>query len=262
MVIARVRDHVANHNWFAVLVDVAIVVLGVFFGTQVNDWNQRRIEGQQARDYRARLAEEVDYNARQFAAQTAYYRRARAYGQQALAALEGRASLSDRDFLIATYQLSQTDTTPAKTGIYDEMKSTGLVTRLGDPALQQMVSDYYLGLDASNRVLTETYPYRTLIREVMPYDLQKAIRDTCGDREVHYKGRLVGVRVVVPCPVVLDADESRAAVRLIRATPRLRKEMTRYIASIDEKLDQLIPGIRFSGRVQGAVRQAESTESP
>src|SRR5689334_9716055 len=112
MTIRRFRDHVADQNWFAVLIDVGIVVLGVVLATQVNNWNQHRIEGKQAQDYRARLADELDFNAHQFAAQTAYYRQARAYGQQALAALDRRLPLSDSDFLIAAYQLSQTDTTP------------------------------------------------------------------------------------------------------------------------------------------------------
>lgn len=262
MVIRRIREHVASHNWFAVGVDFLIVVAGIVIGTQVNNWNQARIEGEQARDYRSRLIDELDYNAHQFIAQTAYYRQARAYGRQALAALEGTASLSDRDFLIAAYQLSQTDTTPAKTRIYDEMTSTGLVTRLGDARLQQLASDYYLGLDPSNRIVTETYPYRTLIREVMPYQMQKAIRDTCGDREVRYKGRLIGVRVIVPCTLALDPAASAAAVRAIRATPRLREEMTRYIASLDEKLDQLVPGISFSNQVRIELQRAERTDSP
>ncbi len=30
MVIRRVREHVASHNWFAVAVDLAIVAIGVF----------------------------------------------------------------------------------------------------------------------------------------------------------------------------------------------------------------------------------------
>ena len=262
MAIRRFREHVAEQNWFAVLIDVGIVVLGVFFGTQVNNWNEHRVENQQARDYRSRLADELDFNAHQFAAQTDYYRQARVYGKQALAALNDKAPLTDRDFLIAAYQLSQTDTTPAKTRIYDEMTSTGLVTRLGDARLQQIASDYYLGLNPSNRIVTETYPYRTLIREVMPYDLQTAIRETCGDREVRYKGRLVGVRVVVPCPVALDPAASAAAVRTIRATPRIREEMTRYIASLDEKLDQLVPGIAFSNGVRAEVIRAEGAGSP
>ena len=32
MVIRRIREHVATQNWFAVAIDLVIVVLGVFLG--------------------------------------------------------------------------------------------------------------------------------------------------------------------------------------------------------------------------------------
>ena len=48
MVIRRIRDHVASHNWFAVAIDLGIVVVGVFLGTQANNWNEARIERQDA----------------------------------------------------------------------------------------------------------------------------------------------------------------------------------------------------------------------
>jgi hypothetical protein len=262
MAIRRFREHVAEQNWFAVLIDVGIVVLGVFLGTQVNNWNQGRIEAEQVRDYRARLADELDFNARQFATQARYYRQAQDYGKEALADLEGKAPLADRDFLIAAYQLSQTDTNHAKTYIYDELTANGLVGRLGSARLQEMASDYYLGLDASNRVIEETYPYRTLVREVMPYPVQKAIRSTCGDRLLVYRGRQIGVAVRIPCPVDLDPAAAAAAARVVRSTPGIAKEMTRYIASLDEKRDQLEPGVRYSNDLRHAVLAESGIDSP
>ena len=44
MVIRRIREHVATHNWFAVSVDLAIVVAGVFLGTEATSWNEDRAE--------------------------------------------------------------------------------------------------------------------------------------------------------------------------------------------------------------------------
>jgi hypothetical protein len=37
MVIGRLRKHVATFNWFAVFVDLLIVGVGVFLGTQANN---------------------------------------------------------------------------------------------------------------------------------------------------------------------------------------------------------------------------------
>lgn len=255
MVIRRIREHVATHNWFAVGVDVLIVVLGVFLGTQVNNWNEERLEEARAADYRERLVDELDFNARQYAQQIAYYRRARDYGQAALAALDGSKPLSDRDFVIAAYQLTQTDTTRTKTNVYDEMSGNGLVDRLGDSEMQQTASDFYLTTEVAQRSLQSIYPYRTILREVMPYTLQVRIREKCGDRNVFYEGRLVGVATVFPCRMTISADEAAQAARQVRSTPEIQRQMTRYLASIDEILDNLSvaheQAITFRTRLMG-----------
>lgn len=239
MVIRRIREHVSTHNWFAVAVDVGIVVLGVFLGTQVNNWNQARIEDDRGREYRQRLIGELGFDERQYAAQIAYYRRAKDYGLAALSAIEGAKPLSDRDFVIAAYQLTQTDTTRTKTGVYDEMVANGLAGKLGDEETQEIATDFYLSVEVSQRALELHLPYRTMLREVMPYSLQIRIRQQCGDRNVYSNGRLVGVATVHPCPMVIDPAEAAEASRAIRAAPEMERQMTRYIASLDEKLDNL-----------------------
>jgi hypothetical protein len=262
MVIRRIREHVSTHNWFAVGVDVVIVVLGVFLGTQVNNWNEARLEAERGRHYRDRLISELDFDAHQYAVQAAYYRQARAYGLQALAALEGKAPNSDRDFVIAAYQLTQTDTTKAKTGVFDEMAANGLVEHLGDEETQQLASDFYLSVEVAQRTIETIFPYRTLLRETMPYQLQSRIRRECGDRNVFYKGRIVGIRVVVPCPMVIRGDEAAQAAAAVRAAPDIHRQMTRYISSIDEKLDNLdfaaVQAVQFRDRLKGSSRRRTS----
>lgn len=44
MLLRRVTQHIKTQNWFAVLVDFVIVVVGVFVGLQVQDWNDARKE--------------------------------------------------------------------------------------------------------------------------------------------------------------------------------------------------------------------------
>lgn len=44
MILRRVTEHVKAQNWFAVGVDLVIVMVGVFIGIQVANWNEARIE--------------------------------------------------------------------------------------------------------------------------------------------------------------------------------------------------------------------------
>lgn len=248
MVIRHIREHVATQNWFAVAIDFLIVVAGIVIGTQVNNWNQARIEAQQGRDYRQRLIRELEFNARQYGEQQHYYRQVLGHGLNAIAALEGRKQPNAAAFLVDAYQLSQIDTTSPKTYIYDEMVSSGLVSRLGSEELQETASDYYLNIAATDRTIREIFPYRTTIRQLMPFAIQSEIRDRCGDRLVFEGKRIVGVALADRCHVAIDAAQAEEVARRIATAPELRAEMTRYIASVDEKLGVLNTNIVMTKR--------------
>lgn len=58
MLFRRVAEHVRHQNWFAVGIDFAIVVVGVFVGIQVSNWNGERIERHQEKELLVRLYED------------------------------------------------------------------------------------------------------------------------------------------------------------------------------------------------------------
>lgn len=255
MVVRRIREHVAAHNWFAVAIDLAIVVAGVLIATQVSNWNESRLEAIKAESYRTRLLDELDFNARQFRAQRDYYSEVRRHGLAALAMMDGKRDATPRDYLIHAYQLSQIDINAAKTYIYDEMTSAGLISLLGDEVTQAVASDYYLTVATNDLALKEIFPYRSTIRSIMPFDLQKAIRERCGDRNIIDRGRIVGIMLPRECPVELrSADASRAAAAIL-SNPGLREEMTRYVASIDQKVEILNVDLELTNQFRRRLRQ-------
>jgi len=58
MILRRVIDHVKTQNWTAVGIDFVIVVVGVFIGIQVSNWNDARADERAYQDAMKRLAEE------------------------------------------------------------------------------------------------------------------------------------------------------------------------------------------------------------
>ena len=248
MVIRRIREHVTAQNWFAVAIDLGIVVLGVLIATQVSNWNENRLEAAKASSYRTRLLDELDFNQRQFRAQVAYYSEVRGHGLAALAMMDSKQGGTPRDYLIHAYQLSQVDTNAPKSYIYDDMSSAGLINLLGDETTQAMASDYYLTLATNDRTLKDIFPYRSTIRSVMPFDIQKEIRRMCGDRNVVYRDRIVGVMLPHECPAEIPPADAMNAFKVVRATPDLRREMTRYVASIDEKVDLMSLNLELTGQ--------------
>ena len=73
MIVRRIREHVAHYNWFAVAIDLAIVVAGVFLGMQVNNWNQARLDRLQAHEYREMLIGDLQTNLQNLAMRKRYY---------------------------------------------------------------------------------------------------------------------------------------------------------------------------------------------
>ena len=60
MILRRVMQHVREQNWFAVGIDFVIVVVGVFIGIQVANWNEARKERAAEQRYLVELARDLE----------------------------------------------------------------------------------------------------------------------------------------------------------------------------------------------------------
>ena len=254
MVIRRIREHVGAHNWFAVGIDLAIVVVGVFIGIQVSNWNEARIQDAQAREFRQRLISEIDFNRLQYGQQLAYYRKVRGHGLALLDRLRNPGKPRGADFLVDAYQATQLDVWPAKRFIYDEMASAGMVARIGSPRVQELASDFYLGIDAIQLDLSDTPPYRQLVRKAMPYAVQRQIRRQCGDRTVAVAGRIIGIALPDTCALDIAPQLVTEGVERISEQPVLEAELNGHLAALGQKIDILQLMIDQAEEVLAALR--------
>jgi len=62
MILRHLADAIRGQNWFTVLIELAVVVVGIFLGLQVDDWNERRKEASLESGYVERLEAEIDAN--------------------------------------------------------------------------------------------------------------------------------------------------------------------------------------------------------
>jgi len=60
VILRRVIEHVKNQQWSAIGIDLVIVVVGVFIGIQVSNWNEGRRDQGRERAYLGRIAVELD----------------------------------------------------------------------------------------------------------------------------------------------------------------------------------------------------------
>ena len=59
MILRRITQHVRDQNWTAIGIDFLIVVLGVFIGIQVSNWNQARVDRNLADRYATQLTDDL-----------------------------------------------------------------------------------------------------------------------------------------------------------------------------------------------------------
>ncbi|NVJ65942.1 MAG: hypothetical protein HWE16_05585 [Gammaproteobacteria bacterium] len=60
MLLRRITQHIKNQNWFAVFIDFVIVVVGVFIGIQVANWNEERADRVLEAQFLKRLYEDTE----------------------------------------------------------------------------------------------------------------------------------------------------------------------------------------------------------
>jgi hypothetical protein len=256
VVIRRIREHVATHNWFAVAVDLAIVVAGVFLGTQANNWNEARIQRAAAADYRRQIIDDLKSNEVDLASRLTYYARARDHALAALEAIEGPGPPGGAQFLLDAYQASQVWLRPVIRIGYDEMTGAGLSHSIGDRATRRQLTAYYTQIRQFDVTATALTTYRERLRRAMPYRVQEEIKRQCPERlsTVGSGGQIA--TLPVGCKLALDPQLVAASLARLESA-NLSEDLTRHIADIDQKLAGFA---RFVGQARENRRMLEAQD--
>ena len=237
MVVRRIREHVAHANWFAVAIDLLIVVIGVFLGMQASNWNETRVERQQGESYRARLIEDLQTNESDLRQRRVYYLQVRRHALAALEVIEQPSRPVGEQFLIDAFQATQIVPRTLSRFTYSEMIAAGGVDRLGDVGLRTKVKNYYAGMETAETTFRATPPYREHLRRVMPYASQQRARVRC--REILGTAPSGEQSNILPdsCSLGLDPASVSKAVAQVRSSPGIEADLTRYLIDLDLKLD-------------------------
>lgn len=235
MILRRVREHVSQHNWFAVAIDLVIVVLGVFLGMQVNNMNETRVERAAAADYRQQIVDDLKGNVTDIAGRKAYYLAVRSHALAALAAIETPSRPRGELFLVDAYQASQVWLRPLTRTGYDEMVGAGLSNRVGDREARSRLTAFYTQIRQFDITALGMTSYRERLRRAMPYKVQHAVQRHCGDRVTTISGGAQTATLPDQCSLGLDpATIAQAESRIDGAN--LVEDLTRHIADIDQKV--------------------------
>jgi hypothetical protein len=223
MILRRVIEHVRDQNWTAVGIDFCIVVIGVFVGIQVANWNAARADEQLGHAYAARLTTALERDLGSRSALVAYYRAVLQSVERTDALLADPQS-APQDLVVAAYRASEIAYTPPSRATWDEIVSSGDTGLLAHD-VAQAAAEYF----ASDPPLTsfdslKASGYRVRARNVIPLAVQKALRAGCSDVRNELQ-QIVGF--MPDCKLDLDAATIAETAAALRADPGLQ-ETLRY----------------------------------
>jgi hypothetical protein len=257
MVVRRFRDHVAEHNWFAVAVDFLIVVAGVFVGIQASNWNQARLNRAEGRAYRAMLIDDLEVNQHDLGVRKRYYEWVRGEGLKTLAALDEPGSSLGGQFLVDAYQTSQIIPWSLQRNTYDQITAAGQMELVGDAYLRDRISNYYVDSDVTGKNIASAMPYHDIIRRALPYAVQYRIRTFCGEKIGENARGESEMTIPERCTMELDPALLRKAVDQIRNTPALELDLNRQLVDLDQKLVSVDVISRRAAALEQILRRSD-----
>ena len=232
MLLRRITDHVRAQNWTAIAINFVIVVVGVFIGIQVSNWNEDRQTASRTQNYYSRLIDDLDSERRALLARLDYMAVTDKYGQSALAAFNDPSAKRTSQFLIALYQASQIWTYSVQRATYDEILSSGVADAIPEPELRTQLANVFLNAEATRQIIVATTPYRQQIRLYLPNSIQTAIRESCDDRFIPTERNLMFLELSESCAIEFDQDQIIEAIEALDEYALLERELVQRLTSI------------------------------
>lgn len=232
MILRRLTENLRVQNWTAIAIEFVIVVIGVFVGTQVANWNQERLDKLATKKMLDQLRPEIQNQFDFFNSARLYYRTTKPYAERALAGWAGDPQISDNQFVIAAYQASQIY------GIGINAQNWALTfggNQMRDIDDQRVRKDLAVVLTADyepvgfNAMAT---PYRQHVRQIIPDAIQDQIRARCNDHNVSREGAQYLIVLPATCPLELDPAEAARTAAALRAHPELVSELNWHLAAV------------------------------
>ncbi len=221
MIPHRMSDGIRKQDWFTVAVEILIVVIGVFLGLQVNNWNENRFENRQSAEYTERLIADLRVEAWNYDVMIGYLGEVKSNADRALEVLDGSQVLSDEQLLISAYRATQYTDGVRRRATYDELTSTGKIGLIRDLSLRDTAASVYNRVYIDRVTEEGTYaPYRIAFRKLLPVAVQDALVQNCGDRFIAVLDySAIQNQLDYECETGLTAEQIDDAVKKLRGDP-------------------------------------------
>lgn len=218
----RFATTLRHQDWTAVVLELVVVVVGVFLGVQASNWNAARADAQLGRNYVQHLRADLTLDRRSVDAEVSYYSAVLESVRRTDELL--RSDHPDpRALVVNAYRASEIVYNAPVRATWDQIVASGHLGLLPARAIESGLSQYYSfdsGRDLYNQGLASRY--RHTVRKIIPIDLQVAIRKGCSDVQ-DASGLVIGF--AKHCKLDVDPAVLTATADALRADPAVAADL-------------------------------------
>ena len=209
-------------HWSGVFIELAIVVVGVFIGLQVNNWNQARADARLGQDYVKRLTRDLQENLTGLRAEIAYDSAVLESVQRTDELLRA-ADPDPRALVVNAYRASELIYNAPVRATWDQIVSSGHLGLLPPGAAESGLSQYYAFDTAQDLYrMGLNSGYRQTVRQIIPMTVQIAMRAGCSDVR-DQRGNIVGF--AKNCDLKVDPAVLKDTAVALRSNPAVLADL-------------------------------------
>lgn len=172
MILRRLADAARRQDWTVVGIELIVVVVGIFLGLQVDNWNETRKSLREEASYLSRLAVELEANRTATQQRVESHREREKVLRELVAVLGGeRSEVHPPDgiqpalcrwFVMPTSEISTTT--------FDEIVNAGKLELIRDPETRRLIQAAYAAHETWRyQIELLATPVRELARELSPH---------------------------------------------------------------------------------------------
>lgn len=212
MILNTLASSLRKQDWFTLLIELFVVITGLFLAFQVDRWWEERGNQALEADYINRLHEEVstDIDQLRFAIELAEIRQDLTQFLADTVQNPDVARTQPARFAAAVIQSAYTYTPPLTRHSFDDLRSTGNMGLIDDDTLRLALYDYYDFDEGQRQYMTLNFMVEfrqfTLATGILDYDTHTAL---ASEFYVVHPGNIAELGVLQMDPIAIDTAVQR-----------------------------------------------------
>jgi hypothetical protein len=179
MMLRHLAERLRDRDWLSVLLEIGIVIVGILVALQLDNWNQDRKARAQAEVWRAAIIEDLKATQRSLIGRINYYEQALEFAETALPAMLDDEPVSEQEgweIVLGAFQAGQIWPLRISGATYRAVQAAGMLESIaGRPVMTKLANYYEITAFDVGVIAGGSPPYRDMIREKMPWQIQKYI---------------------------------------------------------------------------------------